>query len=101
MDLLPHIVREKLISLNTKDNRGEVTLDTSKQIVLVRFSDALGKISEGAGIKVTQSHWLKKDKIDSGKRQGGYILLCTFAKLYISAVSKSIRKVARFGASFV
>ena len=100
MDLLPHNVREKLISLKTLDNRGEVTLNTSKQIVLVRFSDALSKISEGIGIKVTQSHLLKKDKIDSGKRQGGYILLCTDAKLYIPAVSKSTRKVVRFGASF-
>ena len=98
--ILPHNVREKLISLNTIDNRGEVTLNTGKQIVLVRFSDALSKISEGIGINVTQSHLLKKDKIDSRKRQGGYILLCTDAKLFIPAVIKSIRKVVRFGASF-
>ena len=57
-------------------------------------------ISDGLGVKVTQSHWLTKDKIDSGKRQGGHILLCIDGRLYITAVSKSIRKAVRFGALF-
>ena len=62
--------RGEIISLSMKDHYVEVTTVTGAELLLLRFSDALGELGGLEGVRLHRSHWASAAHIASVKRQG-------------------------------
>lgn len=67
LERLPYEKRGALISLSVQDHYVEVTTDAGRDILLMRFSDAIREA--GNGFQIHRSHWVADSAVVAAKRK--------------------------------
>jgi len=67
--------RGALIRLTVRDHYTEVVTTRGRELVLLRFGDALMEIGNTEGIRLHRSHWIAADHIASLKRDNGKLFI--------------------------
>ena len=67
--------RGALIRLTVRDHYTEVVTTRGRELILLRFGDALTEIGNTAGIRVHRSHWVATDHVDQLKRDNGKLFV--------------------------
>ncbi len=67
--------RGALIRLTVRDHYTEVVTTRGRELVLLRFGDALTEIGNIEGIRLHRSHWIATDHIDRLKRDNGKLFV--------------------------
>ena len=75
LDRLKPQNRGTLLRLSVKDHYTEVVTSRGRELVLLRFSDALREIGGTPGLQVHRSHWVADAHVASLKRDNGKILI--------------------------
>ena len=91
--LKPHN-RGALLRLSVQDHYTEVVTSRGRELVLLRFSDALREIGSTPGLQVHRSHWVADAHVEALKRDNGKILILTRDGTQIP-VSRSFAEEAR------
>jgi DNA-binding LytR/AlgR family response regulator len=79
--------RGALIRLTVRDHYTEVVTTRGRELILLRFGDALTEIGNTEGIRLHRSHWIAADHVDRLKRDNG--------KLFVIARDGSEMPVSR------
>lgn len=58
LDRLPRALGRDLVSLTAQDHYVEVTTLKGRELILMRFSDALEELSDYPGTQIHRSHWI-------------------------------------------
>lgn len=79
-------VRAAPLHLAVQDHYVEVTTARGRELVLMRFSDALEELGDLAGMQVHRSHWIADAAVESLERDNGrlMIVLSTGARVPVS-----------------
>lgn len=91
--LKPHN-RGALLRLSVQDHYTEVVTSRGRELVLLRFSDALRETGATPGLQVLRSHWVADAHVQAIKRDNGKILILTRDGTQIP-VSRSFAEEAR------
>ncbi|MBB3390118.1 DNA-binding LytR/AlgR family response regulator [Rhizobium sp. BK275] len=91
--LKPHN-RGALLRLSVQDHYTEVVTSRGRELVLLRFSDALREIGATPGLQVHRSHWVADAHVEALKRDNGKILILTRDGTQVP-VSRSFAEEAR------
>lgn len=67
--------RGRLIRLSAGDHYTEVVTTGGKELLLIRFADALSELAGYDGLQVHRSHWVAADQVLDRTRDGGRIVL--------------------------
>jgi DNA-binding LytR/AlgR family response regulator len=67
--------RGALIRLTVRDHYTEVVTTRGRELVLLRFGDALMEIGNIEGIRLHRSHWVATDQVASLKRDNGKLFV--------------------------
>ncbi|WP_237681376.1 MULTISPECIES: LytTR family DNA-binding domain-containing protein [Rhizobium/Agrobacterium group] len=77
LERLPPQKRGELLRLSVQDHYTEIVTTRGRQLVLLRFSDALKEIGQSEGLQVHRSHWVADADIVSLRRQAGRLHIVT------------------------
>nr|WP_210384353.1 LytTR family DNA-binding domain-containing protein [Rhizobium sp. RCAM05973] len=69
--------RGALIRLAVRDHYTEVVTSRGRELVLLRFGDALREIGETEGMRLHRSHWIAADHVAGLKRDNGKLFIVT------------------------
>lgn len=69
--------RGALIRLAVRDHYTEVVTSRGRELVLLRFGDALMEIGGTEGLRLHRSHWIAADYVAGLKRDNGKLLVVT------------------------
>lgn len=94
LDRLKTQNRGALLRLSVQDHYTEVVTSRGRELVLLRFSDALREIGGTPGVQVHRSHWVADAHVESLKRDNGKIFILTRDGTQIP-VSRSFAEEAR------
>ncbi|CDZ39485.1 Sensory transduction protein LytT, putative [Neorhizobium galegae bv. officinalis] len=72
--LKPHN-RGALLRLSVQDHYTEVVTSRGRELILLRFADALKELGLTPGLQVHRSHWVADAHVETLKRDGGKLLL--------------------------
>ncbi|MDK4701056.1 LytTR family DNA-binding domain-containing protein [Rhizobium sp. CNPSo 4062] len=67
--------RGALIRFTVRDHYTEVVTTRGRELVLLRFGDALTEIGNTEGIRLHRSHWVAMDQVASLKRDNGKLFV--------------------------
>lgn len=67
--------RGALIRLTVRDHYTEVVTSRGRELILLRFGDALMEIGNTEGMRLHRSHWIAKDHIAGLKRDNGKLFV--------------------------
>lgn len=67
--------RRALVRLTVRDHYTEVVTTRGRELVLLRFGDALTEIGDIDGIRVHRSHWVAADHVARLKRDNGKLFV--------------------------
>jgi DNA-binding LytR/AlgR family response regulator len=67
--------RGALIRLTVRDHYTEVVTTRGRELILLRFSDALMEIGNTEGIRLHRSHWVAADHVAGLKRDNGKLFV--------------------------
>ncbi|CAN7400475.1 LytTR family DNA-binding domain-containing protein [Neorhizobium sp. LjRoot104] len=67
--------RGALLRLSVEDHYTEVVTSRGRELVLLRFADALKELGATPGLQVHRSHWVADAHVEGLKREGGKLLL--------------------------
>ena len=68
---LPAYSRAELLHLRMQDHYVEVHTSTGRELLLLRFRDALREVEEVNGLQVHRSHWVARNAVAGVERRGG------------------------------
>lgn len=74
---LPPQKRGELLRLSVQDHYTEIVTTRGRQLVLLRFADALKEIGETQGLQVHRSHWIADTDVAALRKQTGRLLIMT------------------------
>lgn len=74
--LKPHN-RGPLLRLSVQDHYTEVVTARGRELVLLRFADALKETATTPGLRVHRSHWVADAHVENLKRDNGKLLILT------------------------
>lgn len=94
LDRLKPPNRGALLRLSVQDHYTEVVTSRGRELVLLRFSDALREIGATPGLQVHRSHWVANAHVQAIKRDNGKTLILTRDGTQIP-VSRSFAEEAR------
>lgn len=79
-------IRATPLHLSVQDHYVEVTTPRGRELVLMRFSDALNELGDLPGIQVHRSHWVADAAVETVERDDGRltILLSTGTRVPVS-----------------
>ncbi|WHO07305.1 LytTR family DNA-binding domain-containing protein [Agrobacterium cucumeris] len=77
LERLPPQKRGELLRLSVQDHYTEIVTTRGRQLVLLRFSDALKEIGQSEGLQVHRSHWIADADVVSLRRQAGRLHIVT------------------------
>ena len=79
-------VRAAPLHLAVQDHYVEVTTPRGRELILMRFSDALDELGDLPGIRVHRSHWVADAAVETVERGNGRltVLLVTGARIPVS-----------------
>ncbi|MCZ7486477.1 LytTR family DNA-binding domain-containing protein [Rhizobium rhizogenes] len=77
LERLPPQKRGQLLRLSVQDHYTEIVTTRGRQLVLLRFSDALKEIGQTEGLQVHRSHWIADADVVSLRRQAGRLHIVT------------------------
>jgi DNA-binding LytR/AlgR family response regulator len=77
LERLPPQKRGELLRLSVQDHYTEIVTTRGRQLVLLRFADALKEIGETQGLQVHRSHWIADTDVIAQRKQAGRLLLMT------------------------
>ena len=85
---------KNIMRVSSQDHYVEVQTDKGKDLILMRFADALDELDGLDGIRVHRSHWVSRRAIENVERSAGKIVLnlCDGSTI---PVSRSYRAEAR------
>ena len=63
--------RGALIRLSAEDHYTEVVTESGRELLLIRFADALGELGEADGMQVHRSHWVAVQAVKGFRREQG------------------------------
>lgn len=91
--------RGDLLRLSVEDHYTEIVTTRGRQLVLLRFADALREIGGAQGLQIHRSHWVADAGVVSLSRKSGrlYVVMQDGAEIPVSR-SFSATVKARFGA---
>lgn len=91
--------RATVLRLSSADHYTEVVTRRGRELVLIRFSDALAELGEAQGLRVHRSHWIADEHV-AGLQRDGRRLFVLAADGDRIAVSRPYEAAARgrFGA---
>lgn len=69
--------RGALIRLAVRDHYTEVVTSRGRELVLLRFGDALREIGDTEGLRLHRSHWIAADHVAGLKRDNGKLFVVT------------------------
>ncbi|MGZ2455402.1 LytTR family DNA-binding domain-containing protein [Rhizobium anhuiense] len=69
--------RGPLLRLSVQDHYTEVVTSRGRELVLLRFTDALKETAATSGLRVHRSHWVADAHVESLKRDNGRLLILT------------------------
>jgi len=69
--------RGALIRLTIRDHYTEVVTTRGRELILLRFGDALTELGNTEGIRLHRSHWIATDHVDRLKRDNGKLFVIT------------------------
>jgi len=72
---LPHHLGTELSYLSMQDHYVEVVTSKGKEMLLMRFSDALAELEDYNGLQIHRSHWVSKEAVAGPKRVDGKLFL--------------------------
>ena len=91
--------RGRLMRMSSQDHYTEVVTTRGRELILLRFSDAMREAGPVAGMQVHRSHWVSDENVASLEKRNGRLALLTKdgAEIPVSraneaAVSKRYRK---------
>lgn len=90
--------RAPLLHLSVEDHYTVVTTSRGRELILLRFSDALGETGDAIGLRVHRSHWVADIHVAGLVRQGDKLILKLKddAEIPVSRTYASVVK-ARYG----
>lgn len=94
LDRLKPDNRGPLLRLSVQDHYTEVVTGRGRELVLLRFADALKETAATPGLRVHRSHWVADAHVESLKRDNGRLLIVTRDGTQIP-VSRSYAEDAR------
>ncbi|UTS90135.1 LytTR family DNA-binding domain-containing protein [Rhizobium anhuiense] len=77
LDRLKPDNRGPLLRLSVQDHYTEVVTSRGRELLLLRFADALKETAATPGLRVHRSHWVADAHIESLKRDNGRLLILT------------------------
>lgn len=77
LDRLKPQNRAPLLRLSVQDHYTEVVTGRGRELVLLRFADALKETATTPGLRVHRSHWVADAHVESLKRDNGRLLILT------------------------
>ncbi|MBB3160582.1 DNA-binding LytR/AlgR family response regulator [Rhizobium laguerreae] len=77
LDRLKPENRGSLLRLSVQDHYTEVVTSRGRELVLLRFADALKETAATPGFRVHRSHWVADAHVESLKRGNGRLLILT------------------------
>ncbi|MBY5709629.1 LytTR family DNA-binding domain-containing protein [Rhizobium leguminosarum] len=77
LDRLKPDNRGSLLRLSVQDHYTEVVTSRGRELVLLRFADALKETAATPGLRVHRSHWVADAHVESLKRDNGRLLILT------------------------
>ncbi|MCV9941729.1 LytTR family DNA-binding domain-containing protein [Rhizobium sp. BT-175] len=77
LDRLKPENRGSLLRLSVQDHYTEVVTSRGRELVLLRFADALKGTAATPGLRVHRSHWVADAHVESLKRDNGRLLILT------------------------
>ncbi len=77
LERLPPQKRGELLRLSVQDHYTQIVTTRGRQLVLLRFADALKEIGETQGLQVHRSHWIADTDVIALRKQAGRLLLMT------------------------
>nr|WP_205925893.1 LytTR family DNA-binding domain-containing protein [Rhizobium sp. P38BS-XIX] len=69
--------RGALIRLTVRDHYTEIVTSRGRELILLRFGDALMEVGDTEGIRLHRSHWIATDHVASLKRDNGKLFVIT------------------------
>ncbi len=85
--------RGPLVRLSVEDHYTEVVTVRGRELILLRFADALKELGDTPGLQVHRSHWVAEAQVEKLKREGGKLYVITkdgaeipVSRTYIDAV---------------
>ncbi|MFT4000182.1 MAG: LytTR family DNA-binding domain-containing protein [Rhizobium sp.] len=90
--------RGKLMRLTVRDHYTEVVTSRGRELILLRFGDALTEIGNTEGIRLHRSHWVAADHVAGLKRDNGklFVIARDGAQMPVSrSYAEAVRR--RFG----
>lgn len=69
--------RAAVLRLSSADHYTEVVTRRGRELVLIRFSDALAELGETQGLRVHRSHWIADEHVAGLQRDGGRFFVLT------------------------
>ncbi len=69
--------RATVLRLSSADHYTEVVTRRGRELVLIRFSDALAELGEAQGLRVHRSHWIADEHVAGLERDGGRFFVLT------------------------
>lgn len=77
LDRLKPDNRGPLLRLSVQDHYTEVVTSRGRELLLLRFADALKETAATPGLRVHRSHWVADAHVESLKRDNGRLLILT------------------------
>ncbi|KJF73825.1 LytTR family DNA-binding domain-containing protein [Agrobacterium arsenijevicii] len=77
LERLPPQKRGELLRLSVQDHYTEVVTTRGRQLVLLRFADAMKEIGDTQGLQVHRSHWIADADVVSLRKQAGRLHVMT------------------------
>jgi DNA-binding LytR/AlgR family response regulator len=77
LERLPPQKRGELLRLSVQDHYTEVVTTRGRQLVLLRFADAMKEIGQTEGLQVHRSHWIADADVVSWRKQAGRLHVVT------------------------
>ncbi|WP_454701062.1 LytTR family DNA-binding domain-containing protein [Agrobacterium burrii] len=77
LERLPPQKRGELLRLSVEDHYTEVVTTRGRQLVLLRFADAMKEIGNTQGLQVHRSHWIADADVASLRKHAGRLHLIT------------------------
>jgi DNA-binding LytR/AlgR family response regulator len=72
---LPLHKRGRLVSVSVQDHYVDVTTTKGRDVLLMRFGDAMAETQPVPGLQVHRSHWVALDQITAVRRKGDAAVL--------------------------
>jgi DNA-binding LytR/AlgR family response regulator len=67
--------RGRLVRLSVEDHYTEVITTRGRELILLRFADALKELGDTPGLQVHRSHWVAEAQVEKLRRDNGKLLV--------------------------